>query len=311
MQGSGLEAGLTGVRMPGLLEAFALMKSKLALITLVIAVVATPLILQQLALTRARRENQDLIARLNAATAEPSAEVLARQTADAAELERLRKEHLELLRLRGEIVTLRQAAARAAQLERELAAQRAVRPATAAAAGAAATPGEPDPQALEETKRIGIAKLNLFKHYALAIHLFAADHGDQLPGSLADLRPYLSPEAVGTGDNPPILPEGEIELLYRGKLTDIKNSSQTIIARERQPWLSPRGTWCRTYAFADFRAAMSFVNAVAESAERVQHHPDILVRYSKVTLTLSTHDANGITTKDFDFAREADRLAGA
>ena len=67
----------------------------------------------------------------------------------------------------------------------------------------------------------------------------------------------------------------------------------------------------RTYAFADFRAAMAFVNAVAESAERLQHHPDILVRYSKVTLTLSTHDANGITTKDFDFAREADRLAGA
>lgn len=67
----------------------------------------------------------------------------------------------------------------------------------------------------------------------------------------------------------------------------------------------------RTYAFADFRAAMAFVNAVAESAERVQHHPDILVRYSKVTLTLSTHDANGITTKDFDFARAADKLAGS
>lgn len=67
----------------------------------------------------------------------------------------------------------------------------------------------------------------------------------------------------------------------------------------------------RTYAFADFRAAMRFVNAVAESAERVQHHPDILVRYSKVTLTLSTHDANGITAKDFDFAGEADRIAGA
>ncbi|MBU3728905.1 MAG: 4a-hydroxytetrahydrobiopterin dehydratase [Phycisphaerales bacterium] len=67
----------------------------------------------------------------------------------------------------------------------------------------------------------------------------------------------------------------------------------------------------RTYAFADFRAAMAFVNAVAESAERVQHHPDILVRYAKVTLTLSTHDANGITTRDFDFAREADRIAGS
>jgi 4a-hydroxytetrahydrobiopterin dehydratase len=66
----------------------------------------------------------------------------------------------------------------------------------------------------------------------------------------------------------------------------------------------------RTYSFGDFRAAMAFVNAVADAAERVQHHPDILVRYSKVTLTLSTHDANGITAKDFDFARDADALAG-
>jgi 4a-hydroxytetrahydrobiopterin dehydratase len=64
----------------------------------------------------------------------------------------------------------------------------------------------------------------------------------------------------------------------------------------------------RTYAFADFRAAMAFVNAVADSAERVQHHPDILVRYSRVTLSLSTHDAAGITGKDFAFARFADRV---
>lgn len=64
----------------------------------------------------------------------------------------------------------------------------------------------------------------------------------------------------------------------------------------------------RTYAFADFRAAMRFVNAVAESAERVQHHPDILVRYSKVTLSLSTHDVGGLSPKDFDFAASADRL---
>ncbi len=64
----------------------------------------------------------------------------------------------------------------------------------------------------------------------------------------------------------------------------------------------------RAYAFTDFVHAMRFVNLVAEHAERVQHHPDILIRYSKVTLTLSTHDANGITVKDFDCADEADRI---
>lgn len=64
----------------------------------------------------------------------------------------------------------------------------------------------------------------------------------------------------------------------------------------------------RTYQFTDFVQAMAFVNHVAEHAERVQHHPDILVRYNKVTLTLSTHDAGGITNKDFDFAKTADGM---
>jgi 4a-hydroxytetrahydrobiopterin dehydratase len=43
----------------------------------------------------------------------------------------------------------------------------------------------------------------------------------------------------------------------------------------------------------------------------VQHHPDILVRYSKVTLMLSTHDVGGLSRKDFDFAASADRLSSA
>lgn len=66
----------------------------------------------------------------------------------------------------------------------------------------------------------------------------------------------------------------------------------------------------RTYQFEDFLAAMRFVNAVAEHAERVQHHPDILVRWNKVTLTLSTHDAGGITSKDFQSAGAYDAMAG-
>jgi 4a-hydroxytetrahydrobiopterin dehydratase len=62
----------------------------------------------------------------------------------------------------------------------------------------------------------------------------------------------------------------------------------------------------RTYQFKDFITAMKFVNAVAEAAEAAQHHPDILIRYSRVTLTLATHDASGITSKDFDLASHAD-----
>ena len=62
----------------------------------------------------------------------------------------------------------------------------------------------------------------------------------------------------------------------------------------------------RTFNFPNFVDAMAFVNSVADLAEQAQHHPDILVRYSKVTLTLSTHDAGGVTDKDFDLAKRID-----
>jgi 4a-hydroxytetrahydrobiopterin dehydratase len=58
----------------------------------------------------------------------------------------------------------------------------------------------------------------------------------------------------------------------------------------------------RTFTFADFGEAMAFVNRVAELAEAQDHHPDIDIRYSKVTLTLSTHDAGGLTERDFTLA---------
>jgi len=65
----------------------------------------------------------------------------------------------------------------------------------------------------------------------------------------------------------------------------------------------------RTYEFKDFPAAMKFVNAVAELAEQAQHHPDIDVRWNRVTLALTTHDAGGLTAKDFALARACDGQA--
>ena len=58
----------------------------------------------------------------------------------------------------------------------------------------------------------------------------------------------------------------------------------------------------RTFSFSDFAEAMAFVNRVAELSEGMDHHPDIDIRYSKVTLTLSTHDAGGLTDRDFSLA---------
>jgi 4a-hydroxytetrahydrobiopterin dehydratase len=64
----------------------------------------------------------------------------------------------------------------------------------------------------------------------------------------------------------------------------------------------------RTYQFKDFPAAIKFVNAVARLAEKAWHHPDINIRWNKVALTLTTHDAGGLTRKDFILARKFDQF---
>ena len=60
------------------------------------------------------------------------------------------------------------------------------------------------------------------------------------------------------------------------------------------------------YVFSGFVPAMAFVNHVADLAERMDHHPDILIQYKKVTLTLSTHSEGGLTNLDFDLAKKID-----
>jgi len=65
----------------------------------------------------------------------------------------------------------------------------------------------------------------------------------------------------------------------------------------------------RTFEFKNFVVAMKFVNAVAGAAESAQHHPDVDIRWNKVTLAFTTHDAGGLTEKDFALARHCDALA--
>lgn len=71
-------------------------------------------------------------------------------------------------------------------------------------------------------------------------------------------------------------------------------------------WMHENNEISRAWAFRDFGDAMIFVNRVAELAQTHEHHPDILIRYNKVALTLTTHDANGLTNKDFYLAQQID-----
>ena len=64
----------------------------------------------------------------------------------------------------------------------------------------------------------------------------------------------------------------------------------------------------RTFVHKDFVRAMGFVHSVALLAERMNHHPDIDIRWNKVTLALSTHSAGGLTEKDFALAKQINAL---
>lgn len=74
-------------------------------------------------------------------------------------------------------------------------------------------------------------------------------------------------------------------------------------------WRKKHATISRVFQFKDFPAAIKFVKKVAVVAEKAWHHPDIDIRWNKVTLVLTTHDEGGLTAKDFKLAAEFDRLA--
>ena len=64
----------------------------------------------------------------------------------------------------------------------------------------------------------------------------------------------------------------------------------------------------KTYKLDDFAGSIAFVQKVAELAEAADHHPDIFIRFHRVTLTLTTHRARGLTENDFRLARQIEAL---
>ena len=77
---------------------------------------------------------------------------------------------------------------------------------------------------------------------------------------------------------------------------------------ENPGWALDGETIRRTFEFSDFNGAMGFVVRVALLAETADHHPDIDIRWNKVTIALSTHSAGGLTSKDTDLARQIEAL---
>ena len=96
------------------------------------------------------------------------------------------------------------------------------------------------------------------------------------------------------------------DLCVMAKLTAplIKSALATVPS-----WTRKGNAVVRTYKFKDFVVAMKFVNVVAKLAEKAAHHPDIDIRWNKVSLLLTTHDAGGLTEKDFALAMKCDAAA--
>ncbi len=90
---------------------------------------------------------------------------------------------------------------------------------------------------------------------------------------------------------------------------------KTLTAREAKRLVSKLEGWRirgksleKVYKFDTYKECMRFFNRVAALAEKVQHHPDTLVSYGKVVIRLTTHDAGGLTARDFRMAKLINRL---
>lgn len=92
-------------------------------------------------------------------------------------------------------------------------------------------------------------------------------------------------------------------------MSDLLDQDNIAAALKKHPdWELEGKTLIRVIEFEEFMEGVDFVNDLAEIADEAQHHPDMLIQYNKVTVTLTTHDAGGITDADLELARRVDNL---
>jgi 4a-hydroxytetrahydrobiopterin dehydratase len=79
---------------------------------------------------------------------------------------------------------------------------------------------------------------------------------------------------------------------------------------ERQAWIREGESISRTFMFSDFSEALGFVVRIGAASEVSDHHPDIDIRWNRVTCVLSTHSEGALTSKDLELAAKFDKIAG-
>ena len=94
-------------------------------------------------------------------------------------------------------------------------------------------------------------------------------------------------------------------------MTDKATDAEIQEALENLPgWEEDDDAIAKGFEFDDFKQAWAFMSKIADKAEEMDHHPEWTNVYNKVLIRLSTHDAGGITSKDFELARHIEAAAG-
>ena len=94
-------------------------------------------------------------------------------------------------------------------------------------------------------------------------------------------------------------------------MSTVLTPSEIDFALQKLPgWTRTGDALARVCQFDDFVLAMKFVNQIADAAEAANHHPDILINYNKVTLTLVSHDSGGVTQRDIRMAAKINETVG-
>ena len=231
---------------------------KIAVPLALAAIFAVPLFYQHRAIVRLEAENATL------RTSQGGPEGGETPTAAAADLSQL---NLEIARLRSEVASKR-------ALEKELTAAKASLARQAKAVSAVQSSPEQSDDAAEQMKQIGYARMGFAKDFAVKLIMYADKHGGRFPGPGDDVASVTVPPLEVHGVQ---LSMDRFELLFTGVWTDIGNSAQAVIGRERDPWPAADGRIARTYLFADGHSEIHNSASLAEMDRWEQEHLPQLV----------------------------------
>ncbi len=209
------------------------MKGKIAIALAVVAMAAL-LTLQFLSNTKLRDENRALterVAQLNQFRADSDSTAKPQPAAAPALAD---EQFRELLRLRGEVGTLKNRLA-------EQAAKKTLEPSP--------KPSQPENQSepVDPEKQLALARLSFPRNWMMALLLYAQQNQGRCPTSFAQAAPFLPDYAKGETNLAP----DQFEIVYEGSLVDLTNPANIIVIRQKEAWQSSDAGWHRAYGFAD------------------------------------------------------------